>query len=66
MKEILNNYEYPVVVDNTIVIKNKNGGESIHPFDTANDAKRALEFARLCQMMGIALRVDRKIMIKKS
>lgn len=63
---MLKNYKTPEVNGKTIIIKNNNGGDSVHPFDTADDAKRALEFARLCQLMGIALRVDRKIMIKKN
>lgn len=66
MKEIFNHYNYPIVKDNTIIITKKlSVGSSISFFSTPEDAKNALEFARFCQYAGIALRIDRKIMIKK-
>lgn len=65
MKEMLNEYEKVEVVFEAIVLTKKNGGQSVWPFNTEEDAKKALEFARFCQYAGIALRVDRKIMAKK-
>ncbi len=66
MKEIINHYHYPKVEGNKLIVEQDNGGISIEFFSTETDAKKALIFAIFCQRAGLALRVDRKIMIKKS
>lgn len=71
MEEIRNDYLTPTVVQDKgqwgIELKKVTGlSSSFHPFSTEKDARDALVFARLMQYMGIALRVDRKIMVKKS
>ena len=70
MQEIRNKYKYPCVVEEGgkwgISIETENGGSSFSEFSTKGDAEDALSFARSIQEMGIALKVDIRIMKKKN